>query len=795
LLGIYDNGPANFVDLKKLVFILIPMLFLGEYGLIAQSARQYFKAGEEFHRTLNYEDAIEQYTKAIDLDPDLERAYINRAQVYAQMGDHELAARDFDRAQVFNKNDHELYYLSGKEWHLQGNNQIALAKINQAIMRKGNFLEAYQLRASLYMELEQYDNALDDYLKCIRLEDDEKGYYNLAQVYEKLEMYKEAEESYNKSIAKNKRIPDTYYSLSKLQYYLKKYEEALSSVNKMLDIEPANLEGKLLQSQILAAEGNFPLAIEVLSMASADFPEEPRIYSHRGDIYRMMNQAGNAIIDYTKSIDLDPDNAKLYFMRGETYEEIKQYDRALADYKRLMAITATNETANPLYQAASQKLFDLSREENKPTVVLIDPSPKDGNRVDVPEELQVINITGMVEDESGIQSLQVNGYTVPVEETGNGKQFLASVNLINTDMITVQVTDVYNNSETAIFSIRRTEVDPPDVQMIAPYSADGNILYLDSGEPRIYMEGRVEDESKIKSIYVDSVMASYIPDDLNPYFSALVNIENKRSITVQAMDEYGNLSETVFTLNREAQSFENNPMGKTWVVFIENSNYEYFPILEGPTKDIAMLQSSLNGYQVHNIVHMQNMTKEEMQRFFSIELRDMIRSNKINSILVWYAGHGKFINNTGYWIPVDATWDDEFSYYNIAQLKASMESYPDFLVHNLVVTDACESGPSFYRAMRSEIEERSCDDWTSTRLKSSQVFSSAGDESANDNSQFARTFSNVLANNPGNCLSIEAIVQKVSASMVNNNQQKPQFGKIAGLEDEDGSFFFIPKGY
>ena len=28
-----------------------------------------------------------------------------------------------------------------------------------------------------------------------------------------------------------------------------------------------------------------------------------------------------------------------------------------------------------------------------------------------------------------------------------------------------------------------------------------------------------------------------------------------------------------------------------------------------------------------------------------------------------------------------------------------------------------------------------------------------------------------------------------------NNQQKPLFGKIAGLEDENGTFFFIPKDY
>jgi hypothetical protein len=29
----------------------------------------------------------------------------------------------------------------------------------------------------------------------------------------------------------------------------------------------------------------------------------------------------------------------------------------------------------------------------------------------------------------------------------------------------------------------------------------------------------------------------------------------------------------------------------------------------------------------------------------------------------------------------------------------------------------------------------------------------------------------------------------------NTNQQTPQFGKISGLEDEDGTFFFMPKDY
>jgi hypothetical protein len=91
------------------------------------------------------------------------------------------------------------------------------------------------------------------------------------------------------------------------------------------------------------------------------------------------------------------------------------------------------------------------------------------------------------------------------------------------------------------------------------------------------------------------------------------------------------------------------------------------------------------------------------------------------------------------------------------------------------------------------MKERSCDDWTVTKLKSSQVFSSAGYELAVDNSQFTKTFATMLANNSGSCIPIESIVNRVTSTVIQNNQQRPKFGKIAGLADEDGTFFFMTK--
>ncbi len=238
---------------------------------------------------------------------------------------------------------------------------------------------------------------------------------------------------------------------------------------------------------------------------------------------------------------------------------------------------------------------------------------------------------------------------------------------------------------------------------------------------------------------------------------------------------------------------DNNPMGKTWVVFIENSDYVSFASLTGPTTDIELMKSSLQGYVTDRIIHLKNLTKQEMEDLFSTELRDLVIENQVNAIMVWYAGHGKFINDVGYWIPVDATLDNEFTYYNINSLRESLKEYSESVTNTLVVTDACESGPTFYQAMRTIPTDRNCSELFASPSRSSQVLTSSGYEFATDNSAFTMTFASTLANNRNPCLPIENIVTQVTIAASRSNQARPRFGTIAGLEDEGGTFFFVTK--
>ncbi len=278
--------------MKRLVIIIILVPLLSSAEVFAQSAKQYFRAAEDFYKSANFNDAIDQYNKAIELDPDYEKAYVRRAMSYSKTGDHVSAASDFDRALVFNEKDAELFYYSGHEWYLQGKNNEAHAKLSKAISMKGNFLEAYQVRTVVNMELGRYDQALEDCQKCLRLKEDETGYFNLAQVYEKLAMYDDAEQAYLKSISKNSRLLETHYALAHLQFERNKYNAASSSVRQVLQRDPKHLEGILLQSKILSAQGNYPKAVEVLSMASIDYPNEAQIYQIRGGYIRFNEPGG-----------------------------------------------------------------------------------------------------------------------------------------------------------------------------------------------------------------------------------------------------------------------------------------------------------------------------------------------------------------------------------------------------------------------------------------------------------------------------------------------------------------------
>jgi tetratricopeptide (TPR) repeat protein len=782
--------------MKKRVFLIATIITLMAVYAFGQSARKSYKAGAEFVDNLKYDDAIVQFTSAIGLEPSNPDYYYARGQAYEKLSKYTEAKADFEKALVFAPKDVDAMISLGAVCNKMGNYEGSLKLLNHASAIDKRNSRVYPEKVLTLINLRMYDRALQSSDTAIIIKETPMDFYWRGIIYRRLNNDILGERELRKSISKDKKLAEPRIELADLLISTNP-KEAMEQCNEVIKNNDRNTAAYIQRSKVYKKNLDYPSAINDISKTILIDPANPMFYFERGKCYQEFNQHINAINDFSKCISLeatlkteDPD---AYYARAKSYEEISDWDKAKADYNKITVLSKYDQKAREMLEVSQKRLYELNRETDPPEIAVISPVPAK-DTVEIKGDKTTILISGTLKDKSKIKSFKINNESVILVEKNGENDFLANINVSGVDKITFSAIDDYDNEKVMNYAIKRTEINPPKIIIVAPYTSEEGQVFLDSPTPNIAIQGKISDESKIKSITVGNFTASYNPNELNPAFTATLNVADLSKFTVVAEDIYGNRQETEFTLNREGAGIAaTNPMGRTWVVFIENSSYETFASLDGPIKDVSTIQRALANYQIHNIIHKKDMTKAEMERFFNIELRDQVKKNQVKSLLIWYAGHGKFINDVGYWIPVDAKRDDEFTYFNINGLKAGLQGYSDVVVHTLVVSDACESGPGFYTAMRSAIDAPTCDNTQVAGAKSAQVFSSAGYELAVDNSKFTATFANTLMNNKNACIPIESIVKLVTAAVATDKGQKPKFGNIQGLEDMHGTFFFITK--
>lgn len=74
---------------------------------------------------------------------------------------------------------------------------------------------------------------------------------------------------------------------------------------------------------------------ELSVLCSNEFHSTPTAYSNRGFAYRKLGRYRDAIREYSRALELNPDNVKTYNNRGYSYAKDGEYDRAIADYNKV----------------------------------------------------------------------------------------------------------------------------------------------------------------------------------------------------------------------------------------------------------------------------------------------------------------------------------------------------------------------------------------------------------------------------------------------------------------------------
>lgn len=123
-----------------------------------------------------------------------------------------------------------------------------------------------------------------------------------------------------------------------------------AKASPILIVEPNSQEivwgEKIAKKAFLAAQrGNFAQAEIYWTELIENFPDNPAVWSNRGNVRIGQYKLSEAISDFNRSIEIAPEYPDAYLNRGIAYEGQKLWQEAIADYNRVLDITPEDPVA------------------------------------------------------------------------------------------------------------------------------------------------------------------------------------------------------------------------------------------------------------------------------------------------------------------------------------------------------------------------------------------------------------------------------------------------------------------
>jgi tetratricopeptide (TPR) repeat protein len=186
-----------------------------------------------------------------------------------------------------------------------GSRRQALRYLNQAIALNSKYAVAYFSRGYVFLQLDEYQKALNDYDTYISIDPLYANAYN------------------NRGMLKEKRV-------------IADYRGALADYNQAIKLNPQNavfyLNRGICKSDkfqdYVGALADYDQAIKIAPKFS------PTYYSRGNLKYLSIGNLSDAILDYDQAILLDPDFAKAYHNRGLAKKDLKNIAGAKKDLQK-----------------------------------------------------------------------------------------------------------------------------------------------------------------------------------------------------------------------------------------------------------------------------------------------------------------------------------------------------------------------------------------------------------------------------------------------------------------------------
>lgn len=308
--------------------------------------------------------ALADMAMLIKLEPDSTDGYNLRGNYYYETGSYKKSNADFREVVRLAPDKAAGYMGIGRNYVAMGELDKAIAEFNRSMQMSPEDSQPYSFRSEVYYLLGKFDEAAQDAIRALELDYDRKAWdlvgiladtnytkidsiltlkhtqdhdnslwYHLhGMVAESNEHYRDAI-SYYLQVAEKDPLPQTWEKLSKCFENIGELRSAITCLTRAYDADTTRVEYLLFLADLEDKVSMFDNAFADINLFISNYPDIELGYYQRAYINIHSGNLTNAIDDFTKAIELNPEEYSIYTMRANTYMHLGDTISAMKDWE------------------------------------------------------------------------------------------------------------------------------------------------------------------------------------------------------------------------------------------------------------------------------------------------------------------------------------------------------------------------------------------------------------------------------------------------------------------------------
>ena len=307
----------------------------------------------------NFELAIADFSRAIEINPQDEDAYRERGNVYVATGALDKAVSDFSKMIEINAKSALGYHNRGIALTRKRENDRAISDFTAAINMDPGLSLAYAGRGAVYSEKGQYAVALLDLNKAIEI-DPQVGYFYFvrAGVYHAMHDYDHAIGDASKAIEIDETFVPAYLGRGSSYSARKEYDAAIRDFSRVMELDPKNAGAYHGRSFAHVKKKDHDRGIADITRAIELDPSNLEYYHRRALTYLVGGKAVHGLADVDQILTVKGNDALVLDTRGLLLEDIGRRAEAIESFRAALAI-------DPALESSKDALKRLEAHESK----------------------------------------------------------------------------------------------------------------------------------------------------------------------------------------------------------------------------------------------------------------------------------------------------------------------------------------------------------------------------------------------------------------------------------------------